>query len=219
MLYYQPKIALTQGNGFTVLGMEALIRWQHPLAGLLTPDRFIPVVAQPHIIVPLTLCVLHIALKQLAEWGRDGQDLYVAVNLLAPYLLTDATLPDRVAALLQEYGSNGEQLLLETTESSVMDDTTTAMAVPTRFRVSNVALSRDDFGTGYSSLLQLFRLPFSERKIDRSFVADVEFSEEARTIVSATVDLAHNLGLTVCAAGSETEGALKFLRNLACDSG
>lgn len=160
--------------------------------------------------------VLGAALAQVGRWRDDGLTLTVAINF-PPQLLTDLTFPDRLADQLREYGVDASQVILEITESGAMADTANTMDILTRLRLKGVKLSMDDFGTGYSSLVELYRMPFSELKIDKSFVMNVTEDHEAEAIVRSVVALGHNLGLEVCAEGVESKAAMDLLRAIHCD--
>jgi diguanylate cyclase (GGDEF)-like protein len=213
VLHYQPKVFLGDGR---VAGMEALVRWQHPERGLVTPDEFIPLVEQTVLLRPLTMFVMNEALRQWREWKIVGIETQVAVNLSARNLL-DVQLPEQVAEALARHGVPASALSLELTESFLMSDPTRSIEVMDRLARVGVELSIDDFGTGYSSLSYLRRLPIDEIKIDRSFVTNMEQSGGDAMIVRATVDLGRNLGLRVVAEGVETAHVWDQLRALGCD--
>ncbi len=215
-VHYQPKVDLTSGQVGTVNGVEALVRWQHPELELVMPDEFIPLAERTGLIGALTDVVLREALEQVKLWQDGGHRLSVAVNL-APQLLSDLEFPDRISDLLGEYRVDASAMMFEITESGAMADVALTMDILTRLRLKGVGLSIDDFGTGYSSLVELYRMPFSELKIDKSFVMDIGKGEEAAVIVRSLVNLAHNLGLTVCAEGVETQEALDLLQSLGCE--
>jgi EAL domain-containing protein (putative c-di-GMP-specific phosphodiesterase class I) len=214
--YYQPKASLVTGGGWKIDAVEALVRWQHPVLGLVMPDEFIPLAERSGLIAALTEEVLGQALQQMRAWNELGLKLKCAVNL-APSLVTDLDLPDRVARLIADNGLDGSQLTLELTETATMQDPTAAMDILTRLRVKGIGLSLDDFGTGFSSLTRLYQMPFGEMKIDKSLVMNVPRSREANTIVESLIELAHNLGLKVCAEGVESRAALDLLEILTCD--
>jgi len=216
IVHYQPKIDLLGDRSGVVGGVEALARWNHPHHGLIPPVRFIPLAEQTGLIDKLTWSVLQSATHQLQSWAADGLKVSVAVNLAMP-LLNDLDLPDKIQDLLRDRGLTHDRLLLEVTESGAMADVTRTMDIMVRLRLKGIGVSLDDFGTGYSSLVQLYRMPFSELKIDRSFVANLGRDEEARAIVQMSADLARNLGLTICAEGVETRTALDILRKMGCD--
>ena len=212
VLHFQPKAALESG---VVVGVEALVRWEHPERGLVPPNDFIPVAERTGLIKPLSRYVLRAALKQCSEWNEQGRDLHVAVNLTIPDLL-DLELPDYIAGLLTERGVRADQLQLEITESTILADPFRVREVLTRFNEMGIALAIDDFGTGYSSLAYLKRLPVQTIKIDRSFVMDMCEDESDATIVRSTVDLARNLGLGVVAEGVESQEIWDALRAQGC---
>jgi EAL domain-containing protein (putative c-di-GMP-specific phosphodiesterase class I) len=200
-----------------VIGVEALARWQHPHRGLIPPDEFVPLAEQTGLIKPLTLGVITAALRQLQIWHRDGLRLTMAVNLSARNL-QDPQLPDQVAELLQNAGASPEHLELEITESTIMADPARALDILTRLNRMGLVLTIDDFGTGYSSLGYLKRLPVSAIKIDKSFVRNMAEDDNDAVIVRSTIELAHNLGLTVVAEGVETQYLLDRLAALGCDA-
>ncbi len=214
ILHFQPKVALDTGD---VVGVEALVRWQHPTRGLLPPDEFVPLAARTGAVADLTRWVLDSALAQQCSWSAQGIDLPVAVNLAAANIV-DVTLPDAIAALLARHGVAGDRLECEISEHTVMSDPERAIDVLERLRDLGVRLSLDDFGTGHSSLAYLKRLPLDEVKIDRSFVAGMAEDENDAVIVRSTIDLARNLGLVVVAEGVETEDVMLELATLSCDT-
>jgi EAL domain-containing protein (putative c-di-GMP-specific phosphodiesterase class I)/CheY-like chemotaxis protein len=213
--YYQPKISRTKG-GWIVDGVEALARWQHPRLGLVMPNELIPLAEQAGLIADLTSTMLSAALQQLRAWQEQGLRIGCAVNL-PPHAVTDAGFPERVAALLAANGVDGSQLVLELTETAIIQNPTATMAILTRLRAQRVGLSLDDFGTGYSSLTQLHEMPFDEMKIDKSLVMNVPASREASTMVASLIELGHNLGLEICAEGVESGEALDALARFGCD--
>ncbi len=212
-LYYQPQI---DHRTQYVVGLEALVRWNHPQRGFLAPDTFIPMAEEAGLIRSLTRWVLKTALDQLATLHRHGHDLHMAVNLSARSL-HDVTLPASILTLLAESGIVPEKLTLEITETAVMANSSDALAILSELDRMGVKLSIDDFGTGYSSLAYLKRLPVDELKIDKSFVMDMEDNENDAVIVRSTIELAHNLGLKVTAEGVETLSAWDTLGKLGCD--
>lgn len=213
-LHYQPKLSLA---GRRVIGLEALVRWRHPQRGLIPPDQFISLAEQTGIIKPLTVWVLRAAMRQAKAWRAAGLAVPVAVNLSAR-TLHDPTLPEEIERLLAASGVPPDGLGLEITESTIMVDPARAMEVLTRLSRMGVALSIDDFGTGYSSLGYLKKLPVSELKIDRSFVVQMARDADDAVIVRSTIDLAHNLGLTVVAEGVEDRVTWARLADLKCDA-
>jgi diguanylate cyclase (GGDEF)-like protein len=212
-LYFQPKLDLETGE---VTCAEALVRWDHPTHGLLSPDVFVPIAEQTGLIRPLARWVLDAALRQCNRWRRDGLDLSVAVNL-SMRNLHDPEVVDTIRQLLLRWGIPPARLVIEITESSLMADAARAMDVLGRLRGMGVSVSIDDFGTGYSSLAYLKRLPVNELKIDKSFVAHIASDSNDAAIVRSTIGLAHDLGLSVVAEGIEDQQTLEFLAGLGCD--
>ena len=215
-VHYQPKATRVASGRWIVEGVEALARWRHPQLGPVSPARFIPIAEKNGLIRRLTEQVLEISLAQCRAWDTSGLSLSVAVNL-SPQLLNDLSFPDHVARMAAQIGADARRIIFEVTESAAMFDPGTTMDVLTRMRVKNFGLSIDDFGTGYSSLKQLYLMPFSELKIDTSFVRDVFEHEDARTMVETMVLLAHKLRLTACAEGVESPEVLDFLDSVGCD--
>ncbi|HEX6676128.1 MAG TPA: EAL domain-containing protein [Actinomycetes bacterium] len=214
LLHYQPMADLESGQ---VRGVEALVRWQHPDHGLLSPAEFIPLAERTGLIHPLTRWVLDAALRQATRWHRSGLHLSVAVNVSTRCLL-DQTFPDQVAERLAAWQVPPARLVLEVTESAVMADPVRALEVLARLDALGVGLAVDDFGTGYSSMAYLKELPVDELKIDRSFVSQMAASPSDAVIVRSTIDLGHNLGLRVVAEGVETQEAWEELAALGCDT-
>jgi diguanylate cyclase (GGDEF)-like protein len=212
-LNFQPKVSLASGK---VTSAEALVRWEHPAHGMLSPDLFIPIAEQTGLIRPLSRWVLDAALRQLSRWRQDGLDLSVAVNL-SMRNLHDPEIADMIRELLTRWGVPPAYLTIEITESSLMADAARAMDVLSRLRAMGVCVSIDDFGTGYSSLAYLKRLPVQELKIDKSFVAHMASDENDAAIVRSTVGLAHDLGLRVVAEGVEDQGTWDMLSGVGCD--
>lgn len=215
-VFYQPKATRVAPGKWIVEGVEALARWTHASFGPISPLRFIAVAEKHGLIRRLTEQVIDVALRQCRAWDAAGLPLSVAINL-SPQLLNDLAFPDQVARMAAQVGADPRRIIFEVTESAAMFDPDTTMDVLTRMRVKNFGLSIDDFGTGYSSLKQLYLMPFSELKIDTSFVRDVFAHEDARTMVETMVLLAHKLRLTACAEGVETQEVLDFLDSVGCD--
>lgn len=211
--HYQPQCDLASGE---VVGAEALVRWQHPQHGLLSPDAFLGLAAQVGLMPRLTRRVLATALQDCAAWRRAGADLCVSVNLSA-LSLDDQSLPGDVARLLRTHGLPPEALVLEVTEDVMLVHAQRAHDVVARLRALGVRLSIDDYGTGHSSLARLRILPVHELKLDRSYIAGLGSDERDAAIVRSTVDLAHALGLAVVAEGVETADDWWTLRALHCD--
>jgi EAL domain-containing protein (putative c-di-GMP-specific phosphodiesterase class I) len=216
VVHYQPKV-VRMADDWQVRGAEALVRWRHPRLGLLFPAEFLPLAESSGLILGITDFVLTDAIRQIGHWRQRGLHLNAAVNL-SPRLVQDLEFPDRLGRLLKEFDVTAEQLTLEVTEAASLHDPELVMDIFTRLRVKGVGLSLDDFGVGLSSLTQLYKMPFSEVKIDRLLVAEMATSKPATTVVRAIVDLAHALSLTVCAEGVETPLAYEFLERIGCDA-
>jgi diguanylate cyclase (GGDEF)-like protein len=215
VLHYQPIVDTAAG---TVLGVEALVRWQHPRRGLLEPSEFIPLAEQTGLIVDLGTWVLDEACRQMAEWDRDGVRPAgrMAVNVSARQL-AHTDLPELVARTLERHGLSGDALTLEVSESAVMTSGVPGQVID-RLKELGAQLSVDDFGTGYSSLSYLHRLPVDTLKIDRSFVENLGRDESAEVITSAILQLSHALELAVVAEGVETIDQMQELIGLGCHS-
>ncbi|HEX2012766.1 MAG TPA: EAL domain-containing protein [Roseateles sp.] len=214
-LFLQPKVDLKSGQ---VHSAEALVRWEHPTRGLLPPMQFIPFAEQTGFIRSLTAWVIEESARVAQQARQRGLPLRISVNLSTRDLL-DQELPAKIEALLGRHGADPSMQCLEITESAIMDDPQRALHTLERLAEMGFKLSIDDFGTGYSSLAYLKRLPVNELKIDRSFVMAMERDIDDTKIVRSTIELAHNLGLTVVAEGVETGKAWKLLAQLGCDEG
>jgi diguanylate cyclase len=214
VLHFQPKIDAHTGQ---MLGVEALVRWQHPEHGLIPPNDFLPLAERTGLIGPLTHYVLDAALRQCRDWRQAGHELAIAVNVSARSLL-DLAFPDQVAGLLARWEVPARLLVVEITESTIMADPTHALEILGRLNLMGVQVAIDDFGTGYSSMARLKTLPVHELKIDRSFVSQMTSSTRDAVIVHTTVDLGRNLGLRVVAEGVEDLQTLQELDALGCDA-
>ena len=213
-LFYQPIVTL--GSGRTT-GFEALIRWRHPEFGIVMPYQFIPLAEKTDLINPLTDRVLDLAAAQIADWRPLGIDTFVSVNVSAANIVAD--LPDRLVRLCTRHAIPPRQLRLELTETAAMGNPALMLEILTRVRLKGFQLAIDDFGTGYSSLVQLHRLPFTELKIDQSFVRDMSSSAEANLIVGTIISLGHSLHLELIAEGIETEDLMTRLVSMGCETG
>lgn len=213
ILYYQPVIEVATRR---VKGAEALIRWAHPTRGILPPIEFLDEIVSEGLMQPMTEHVLNTAINQVAKWHHAGEDLTVSVNVTASSLL-ELSLPDRITEMCTAQQIPPEKLVLEVTETEAMRDVTRTMDVLLRMRIRNIGVSIDDFGTGHSSLRELQRMPFSEMKIDKSFVMDMVNNRDNTVIVNSIVDLAHNLGLKVVAEGVEDVRTWRMLAEKKCD--
>jgi diguanylate cyclase (GGDEF)-like protein len=212
-VHYQPIAQLGSGR---ITGVEALLRWRHPVEGLLGPDDFVPIAEHAGLIRPLTLLVLRDAATQCRLLSLLSHDLEVAINLSVRTVL-DVNLPDQVAAVMTELGVAPRFLTVEITESSVMADPSRTIGVLGRLSLLGVSIAIDDFGTGYSSLSYLKRMPVDEIKIDRSFVAGMMIDDNDAVIVRSTIELARSLGLRVVAEGVEDQATWNRLSEMGCD--
>ena len=212
-LAFQPKVAIATRR---VSSVEALVRWNHPRLGAVSPAEFVPLAEQTGGSRQLTDWVLEAAIRQMAEWHKVGLALDVAVNLSAGDIV-DSGLGDAILRVLAKHRVAPTSLVLEITESAMMRDPATAARNMELLRIAGVRFAIDDFGTGYSSLSQLRKLPVDELKIDRSFVSRAHADADDASIVSSTIDLGHNLGLKVVAEGVEETETLMMLRGLGCD--
>ncbi|MDT3228543.1 EAL domain-containing protein [Pseudomonas synxantha] len=213
-LCYQPKLDLTHGH---VRQAEALLRWQHPSFGQVSPAEFIPLAERTGSMGGLTLWVIEEAIRQMAEWAQRGLPMQLSVNISVDDLADDE-LAVRVTAMLMQYGVAAEHLIFEITESAIMHNPQQALSVLEQLRGCGISLSVDDFGTGYSSLAQLQRLPVQELKIDQSFVRNLDSTSGDGVIVRSTIEMSHNLGLKVVAEGVEFEHSLTLLKRWKCDT-
>jgi len=212
-LHYQPQMNISTD---CLVGLEALVRWQHPLLGLIFPDQFIPLAEQNQLMGELTHWVIEQAVRQEQQWQDGGLTTPISVNISA-FDITSLTLPEQMTELLNNNRLDPTHLTLEVTESALMGELVTSLDILTRLRLKGIGLSIDDFGTGYSSLSQLHRVPFTELKIDRSFIADITEDDEALSIVKTCIILGHELNMKVVAEGVETVEHLEQLKQLDCD--
>lgn len=210
---YQPKIDLKLGK---ITNAEALIRWVHPERGFISPDDFIPLAERTGHIHNITLWALEAGIKQVSEWQKAGHDIKIAINLSARDL-TNKELPGIIAAVLKMHKTDVGCLVLEVTESAVMEDPELALGVLHELNNMGLTLSIDDYGTGYSSMAYLKQLPVKEIKIDKSFILNLAENKDDEIIVRSTIELGHNLGLKVTAEGIEDEASLAILKKYDCD--
>lgn len=213
LLHYQPKLDIAAG---LVRQAEALLRWQHPVLGMVSPGEFIPLAERTGSIQLLTAWVIEEVSRQLREWAGRGLRVQVSLNISTEDLI-DPQLPARVRQLLDTYQVPAQQLIFEITESGVMLNPEVALQVLHGLRECGISLSVDDFGTGYSSLAQLKRMPVQELKIDQSFIRDLDDASEDAVIVRSTIEMSHSLGLKVVAEGVEFERSLQLLGRWQCD--
>lgn len=217
-LVYQPIVRL---DSLEIAGFEALLRWNHPERGMIPPLEFVPIAEKTGLILPLGLWILSEASRQLKLWKETlhlSKDLYISVNV-SPLQLRQPSFINEVSAALRNSGLDAEGLVLELTESGVMENPETAHRTLMQLRIMGARIALDDFGTGYSSLSRLCRFPLDYVKIDRSFVMGLESGSDTRDVVQAICKLAHTLGLRVIAEGIETPNQLESMRRLDCECG
>lgn len=215
-LLYLPKLAMASGP-VKIQGVEALVRWQHPRRGLLEPAHFLRAVEEHGLMTQLTDFVMTESVRQGAVWRERGLALEIVVNM-STELVRDRAFPARLASLLEEHNFPTQSLTLDVTESGSVADRDLLLDVFTRLRMLGVGLSLDNFGTGLSSLTEIYRIPFSEVKVDHSLLADAPREREARIVVQSIVNLAHTLQLVVCAEGVETSQMYEFVRSAGFDT-
>lgn len=213
MLHYQPQIEISSGK---LIGVEALVRWQHPVRGLIYPNHIIPMAEEFGLMGDLTAQVINQAVQQTHKWQKLGLSIPISVNIAAENI-TSLTFPEQLTELLRREQFEPSLLTLEVTESELMGDLKTSLDILTRLRMKGVDLSIDDFGTGFSSLSQLHRIPFTELKVDMSFVMNMCRDREAMAIVKTCIMLGHELKMKVVAEGVESEKIYNHLEEMGCD--
>ena len=213
--FFQPKVDLKTRE---VIGAEALARWIHPEKGIVPPDQFIALSEKENLIHDLTFLMLDESLKQCSQWLKSGKRLNIAVNM-SPQVLTDLNFPDWLFAEIIKYDLDPSQVIIEVTESSLFNELNDSLDILTRLRLKGFKLSIDDYGTGYSSMKQLKSVPFTELKIDQSFVKEGDTDSEARIICKSTIELGHKLNMSVIAEGIETESVFNILKESGCNEG
>jgi EAL domain-containing protein (putative c-di-GMP-specific phosphodiesterase class I) len=211
-VHYHPQVEIDSGR---IRGVEALARWHDAKEGWIGPDVFIPVAEQHGLIRDLTLHVMDAAMRQTAIWNRHGLDLSIAINL-SPILLERGELVQEISELQQQHGLRAEQIVLEVTESSLLRDLAIALGVLTRLRLRGFRLSLDDYGTGFSSMQQLARIPFTELKIDRTFVHGAHERDSLQVILRSALEMASQLGIETVAEGVESLEDWRLLRQYGC---
>jgi EAL domain-containing protein (putative c-di-GMP-specific phosphodiesterase class I) len=214
VLYYQPQIEIATGR---VIGVEALVRWQHPERGLIFPDNFIGRMEELGLIDELGWFVMDRGMSEVAQFANgDGIAPMLSLNA-SVYSLHDLKFPDLLVSLAEKHGISPRGVTIEITESGLIKELSSTLDILTRLRMKQVQLSIDDFGTGYAMMQQLKNIPATELKIDKSFVLDMQVNESDRIMVLKTIELGHELGLQVIAEGVETQEQLDFLRLKGCD--
>jgi EAL domain-containing protein (putative c-di-GMP-specific phosphodiesterase class I) len=216
VVHYLPKATLKGPGRWIIEGAEALVRWEHPEFGLLYPKDFIGLAEDTGLIVQLTDFVFRAAMEQAHVWFSKGLYMELGVNLSAQFL-SDLGFPDRLLMLVREHNLDPSMLTLELTETAAMNDPAVALDILTRLRVKNINVCLDDFGTGASSLTHLYKMPFSEVKLDNQFTNDMRLREDARALVEGLIYLAHKLKMRACAEGVEDEATLEMLEAMHCD--
>jgi len=215
VLYYQPQIEISSGK---VVGLEALVRWQHPERGLIFPDHFIPRLEELGLIDQLGWIVANRGLADINKFAdQSGVMPMLSINVSVSSL-HDLKFPDTMTALIGKYGISTNMIVLEITESGLIQELTHTLDVLTRLRMKRVQLSIDDFGTGYSMMQQLRNIPATEMKIDKSFVQNMHGTDSDRVMVQKTIEIGHDLGMKVIAEGVETAEQLEWLRANGCDT-
>jgi EAL domain-containing protein (putative c-di-GMP-specific phosphodiesterase class I) len=215
VLHYQPQIDLASG---TVMGVEALVRWQHPERGLIFPDDFIGRAEELGLIDDLGWLVMDRALDEVKQFANKNQVVpRLALNASVQSLL-DLKFPDRFTSLLRKHDIPVDGVILEITESGLINELSHTLDVLTRLRMKSVHLSIDDFGTGYAMMQQLVNIPATELKIDRNFVKNMHVNSSDRIMAEKSIEIGHELGMKVIAEGVETEQQLELLRRVGCDS-
>jgi EAL domain-containing protein (putative c-di-GMP-specific phosphodiesterase class I)/ActR/RegA family two-component response regulator len=215
VLHYQPQIDVAT---HAVIGVEALVRWQHPVRGLIFPDSFIGRMEELNLIDELGWLVAERALVEVKQFAAEGRVLPRLALNASVHSLRDLKFPDRFSALLKEHEMPVEGVILEITESGLLNELSRTLDVLTRLRVKGVKLSIDDFGTGYAMMQQLINIPATELKIDRLFVMSMHVNSSDRIMVEKSIEIGHALGMAVVAEGVETQQQLEFLREGGCDS-
>ncbi len=213
ILCYQPQVDIKTGQ---CIGVEALVRWQHPKFGLIFPFQFIPYVEKTGQMAKLTNWVIEHFIQQETQWIAEGYPISVSINISADDI-TRLNLPEQLTELLTKHRIDPMRLTLEVTESTLMGELITSLDILTRLRLKGIGLSIDDFGTGYSSLSQLHKIPFTELKIDGSFVAEMAQDADAKAIVKTCILLGHELNMRVVAEGIENQQTWDLLTDLDCD--
>jgi len=216
VVHYLPKATLKSPGRWIVEGAEALVRWEHPEYGLLYPKDFIGLAEESGLIIEVTDFVFRAAMEQARVWFQKGLYMELGVNLSAQFL-GDLGFPDRLLTLVRENNLDPSMLTLELTETAAMNDPSVALDILARLRVKNINVCLDDFGTGASSLTHLYKMPFSEVKLDNQFTNDMRLREDARALVEGLIYLAHKLKMRACAEGVEDETTLEMLEAMHCD--
>ena len=216
VVHYLPKATFKGPGRWIIEGAEALVRWEHPEYGLLYPRDFIGIAEESGLITEVTDFVFRASMEQARVWFQNGLYMELGVNLSAQFL-GDLGFPDRLLTLIRENNLDPSMITIELMETASMQDPAVALDILARLRVKNINLCLDDFGTGQSSLTHLYRMPFSEVKLDNQFTNDMRLREDARALVEGLIYLTHKLKMRACAEGVEDEGTLQLLEQMHCD--
>jgi EAL domain-containing protein (putative c-di-GMP-specific phosphodiesterase class I) len=216
VVHYLPKATFKSPGRWIIEGAEALVRWQHPEYGLLYPKDFLGIAEESGLITGVTDFVFRESMEQARVWFANGLYMELGVNV-STHFLGDLQFPDRLLTLIRENNLDPSMVTLELTETTGLHDPAVTLDILARLRVMNVNLCLDDFGTGASSLTHLYRMPFSEVKLDNQFTNDMRLREDARALVEGLVYLVHKLKMRACAEGVEDEGTLQMLETMHCD--
>lgn len=215
-VHYLPKATFKSQGRWIIEGAEALVRWEHPEYGLLYPKDFIGLAEESGLIVEITDFVLRAAMEQASVWFRKGLYMELGVNVSSQFL-SDLEFPDRLLTLIRDNNLDPSMITLELTETAALRDSAVTLDILARLRVKNINLCLDDFGTGASSLTHLYRMPFTEVKLDNQFMQDIRLRDDARALVEGLIYLAHKLKMRACAEGVEDEATLRLLESMHCD--
>jgi EAL domain-containing protein (putative c-di-GMP-specific phosphodiesterase class I)/ActR/RegA family two-component response regulator len=216
VVHYLPKATFKGPGRWIIEGAEALVRWEHPEYGLLYPRDFIGIAEESGLITEVTDFVFRSSMEQARVWFANGLYMELGVNLSAQFL-GDLGFPDRLLTLIRENNLDPSMVTIELMETASMQDPAVALDILARLRVKNINLCLDDFGTGQSSLTHLYKMPFSEVKLDNQFTNDMRLREDARALVEGLIYLAHKLKMRACAEGVEDESTLQMLEQMHCD--
>jgi EAL domain-containing protein (putative c-di-GMP-specific phosphodiesterase class I) len=215
-VHYLPKATFKSPGRWIIEGAEALVRWEHPEYGLLYPKDFIGLAEQTGLIAEVTDFVFRASMEQTRVWFAKGLYMELGVNLSTEFL-SDLEFPDRLLTLIRENNLDPSMITLELTETAALHDPAVTLDILARLRVKNINLCLDDFGTGASSLTHLYRMPFTEVKLDNQFMHDMRVRDDARALVEGLIYLAHKLKMRACAEGVEDEATLRLLESMQCD--
>jgi EAL domain-containing protein (putative c-di-GMP-specific phosphodiesterase class I) len=216
VVHYLPKATFKSPGRWIIEGAEALVRWEHPEYGLLYPKDFIGLAEQTGLIAEVTDFVFRASMEQTRVWFAKGLYMELGVNLSTEFL-SDLEFPDRLLTLIRENNLDPSMITLELTETAALHDPAVTLDILARLRVKNINLCLDDFGTGASSLTHLYRMPFTEVKLDNQFMHDMRVRDDARALVEGLIYLAHKLKMRACAEGVEDEATLRLLESMQCD--